>query len=72
MEKQTERLKVLEMVQQAIKQRMNPDSVTAYVVVAREYGQKYGIESLVNNWIIEGRTVFLTPESARSWTESLP
>lgn len=71
-DKQTDRLNVLKKVQQAIEKRMDTDSITAYVVVAKEYGQKYNIESLVDDWIMEGRTVFSTSESATLWAKSLP
>jgi hypothetical protein len=70
-EKQTDRLKVLEKVYESIEQRMTTYSVAVYVQLARQYGEKYQIEGLVESWIMEGRNVF-TPESAKAWAETLP
>jgi|GEM_PF-5750017 hypothetical protein len=71
-DKQAARQKVLEKVYLSIEQRMNIDSVNAYVIEATKYGKAYGIETLVKEWIMEGRTVFTSPESTKIWVESLP
>ncbi|MBD2681539.1 MULTISPECIES: hypothetical protein [Nostoc] len=71
-QKQTDRLKILEKVYESIEQRMTTNSVAVYVQLARQYGKKYQIEGLVESWILEGRNVFFTPESAKAWADTLP
>lgn len=71
-ERQDDRNEVLTAVHLSIQEGMDPGSVGHYASLARKYAKKYGIESIVEDWLLEGRKVFYPVETARDWAETLP
>lgn len=70
--RESERKKVLDAVQYSIQRRMDNESVARYVSAAREYGQKYRVEALVEDWLMEGRREFRSMDEAGTWAQTLP
>lgn len=67
-----DRQEVLQAAYRSIEQRMTPESVNVYVKLANQYAEKYRTVEIVQDWIMDGRTVFSFREKAIEWADSLP
>lgn len=66
-----DRQTVIKTINKAIEERMPAHRMEVCHEFARQYGQKYGISNLIEDWINDGRNV-TSPEEALEWLESLP
>lgn len=71
LQRQIDRLRVLQLVEDAIQQGLDRDSVSEYFAAAIEYGRKYQVETAVREWAMEGRNEF-SLRIAMSWAQTLP
>lgn len=69
-QREQDRQEVLAAVYRSIEQGMNSESVGVYIALAKDYGQKYGIE--VRSWWMAGRRTFVDTEDAWQWGQTLP
>lgn len=71
--RQSDRAKILEEVEKSIQQNMPSYSRNQYIILAREYGVKYGVSEMVEDWLLDWRNQdFHTQSELRDWANTLP
>jgi hypothetical protein len=69
-QREKDRQVVLNAVRSSICAGMDSGSVSTYIVLANDYGQRYGID--VESWWMNGRGTFSSVEYAWEWAQTLP